>query len=90
MIHPVWGAGVRTHDLLIISLLLQPLDQGPNADFKPSDWFKNMTSQSECLKIIVELNLCLKISIGLVLGILLMVVKYFAFNFWRQFRKRNF
>ena len=54
MINPVWGAGVRTHDLLIISLLLQPLDQGPNADFKPSDWFKNMTSQSECLKIIVE------------------------------------
>ncbi len=27
-IHPVYGAGVRTHDLLIMSLLPLPLDHG--------------------------------------------------------------
>ena len=28
MIHLVWGDGIQTHDLLIISLLPEPLDQG--------------------------------------------------------------
>ena len=27
-VHPVSGAGIQTHNLLIMSLLLQPLDQG--------------------------------------------------------------
>ena len=27
-VHPVYGAGIRTHNLLDVSLLLLPLDQG--------------------------------------------------------------
>ena len=27
-VHPVYGAGIRTHDLQIVSLFPKPLDQG--------------------------------------------------------------
>jgi hypothetical protein len=58
-IHPVYGARVRTHDLLIVSRLPQPLDQASRLDLERVIFYSspNFNDASPNIKIkkIIEL-----------------------------------